>query len=95
MDLENILLYLSGAGTVVAIVAAIVAMGRNRKKDASDDGRLYERIDHISASVDEIKRNQHEAAAQAATILERLAACESSTKSAHKRIDNLEQRINQ
>ena len=94
MELENVLLYLSGAGTVVAIVAAVVAMSRNRRQDASRDGRLYERIDHISASVDEIKRNQHEAAAQAATILERLTACEASTKSAHKRIDSIEQRLN-
>lgn len=94
MELQDVLTYISGVGTIVAIVAAVVAMSRNRKTDASNDGRLYERIDHISASVDEIKRTQHEAAAQAATILERLTACEASTKSAHKRIDSIEQRLN-
>ena len=93
MDIQDVLTLVTAAGTVVAIIASVVAMSRNKKSDAVNQGQLAERIEHISASVDEIKTNQRDAVQQAASILERLASVESSTKSAHHRIDNLENRL--
>lgn len=68
---------------------------RNRdkdiKKDAREDAETKAKLDYISRGVDDIKLDNKQRDREMLKMNERLTMVEASTKSAHKRIDNLEE----
>lgn len=92
--------YLSGAALVASIVAAVVAVlsfrksrTQDTKKEASAEAVLISEIGYVKANTDEIKNEQKEQRKETAQIREDLVAVRESTKSAHKRIDGLEEHV--
>lgn len=94
---ENALTILSVISTICAIVFAYLAFARNRKKDDTDAGRntgtMLSDIGYIKSGVDDIKAEQKEQRKTNIDVMEKIARAEESAKSAHKRIDGIESRI--
>ena len=89
---------LSVVSTVCAIIFGYVAFSRNRKKDEHEDGgreaTMLSDIGYIKANAEEIKAEQKEQRKINTEVVTRLTAVEESAKSAHKRIDGLEGKVN-
>ena len=89
---------ISIAGTICAIVFAIITYKRNNKTDnkgeGKKDGVLLTEIGYIKSGVDDIKRKQEKQDEQHVEVLSRLSAVESSAKQAHHRLDSLEDKLN-
>lgn len=91
------------SGTTVAIISAACAIGgfilcyltffRNTKKDCQEEGKetgsMMSELGYIKANTDEIKRKQEKQDDRHLEIIGRLTDVEASTKSAHKRIDDI------
>lgn len=96
--LEIFLTILSVGSTVCAILFGFMAFRRNQKADDKEEGSLrgtmLTDIGYIKSGVDDIKDEQREQRKTNADFLERLVDCEASAKSAHHRIDGLENRLN-
>lgn len=97
MSLSTISTIFGIAGTVSAIVFAILAFRRNAKSDDTESGKqsgvVLTEIGYIKAGVDDIKRKQDRQDEQHIEVVERLSAVESSAKQAHHRIDAIEKQI--
>lgn len=85
------------AGTVSAIIFAILAFRRNNKTDdtawGKQTGEILTNIGYIKSGVDDIKKKQDRQDEQHLQVVERLSAVESSAKQAHHRIDGIENKI--
>lgn len=94
---EIVALVISIIGALSAI-CAIVAFCINRGKDKYDkgdaDGSLRGDVKYMRNSFDELRLDVKEVARKQDALGERLVRVEESTKSAHKRIDTLEKKIN-
>lgn len=81
-------------GTLLGGVLSYAAFFRNSKQDSEKEGKeagtILTEIGYIKANTEEIKSEQKEQRKTNVELVSRLAAVESSTKSAHKRIDRLE-----
>ena len=84
-------------GTLAAIVFAYVAYARGKSKDDHEEGKtsgtVLTEIGYIKANTDDIKHRQEKWEDNHLKVVERLSAVESSAKSAHHRIDTIEDRI--
>jgi len=93
---EGILTALSVISTLCAIVFGYLAFVRNRDKDketdVKHDATVLTEIGYIKANTDEIKQEQREQRKTNTEVIARLAAVESSAKSAHHRLDRIEGR---
>lgn len=80
--------------TIVGVVLSYAAFARNSKKDSEKEGKeagmILTEIGYIKANTEEIKSEQKEQRKTNVELVSRIAAVESSAKSAHKRIDRLE-----
>ena len=94
--MSNFLQYLSAAGTIAAIVFAVIAYLRNRdsdhEKENKADATVLTEIGYIKANTDEIKMEQKEQRKTNTEFVTRLTAVEASAKQAHHRIDQMEGR---
>lgn len=90
---------LSVISTVCAIVFGYVAFVRNRDKDkegnVKTDAIVLTEIGYIKANTEEIKAEQKEQRKTNTEFVTRLTNVEASAKQAHKRLDYIEQRIDQ
>lgn len=91
------ILALIGSGlTVLSVTIAIFTFYFNRKKEGSDEGRFKGTIEsdikHIKDGVDELKTNTNEIKNDIQNLRERVVIVETSVKSAHHRIDDLQER---
>ena len=90
---------LSVFSTVCAIVFGYIAFVRNRDKDKESDVKhdatVLTEIGYIKANTDEIKAEQKEQRKTNTEFVTRLTDVEASAKQAHKRLDHIEQRIDQ
>jgi len=81
-------------GVVVGMVISYVTFLRNRTKDDTEEGArngvMMAEIGYIKAGIDDIKAEQREQRKAIDSLSSRMARVEESAKSAHKRIDNLE-----
>ena len=91
---EVFLAAIGACGTVCAIIFGYQAYKRNNKGDNRDEGKkdgvVLTELGYIKSNTDEIKAEQREQRKVNTTVEGRLAAVESSAKSAHHRIDRLE-----
>ena len=80
--------------TVLGAVISYATFSRGKGKDDRSDGRqigtVLTELGYIKSNTDEIKAEQREQRKVNTTVEGRLAAVESSAKSAHHRIDRLE-----
>lgn len=88
-------------GTIVAvsgILFAYISYQKNRSKDdkesGKDNGTVLTELGYIKSGVDDIKRKQEKQDERHLEVVERMATLDASTKSAHKRIDMLEDHLN-
>ena len=84
--------YLGIAGVLASILFGYLAFTRNKKADDSLEGRqigtILSDLGYVKANTDEIKAEQREQRRTNLEIFERLSSVESSTKQAHKRLDD-------
>lgn len=80
--------------SIVGAVIAVVGMLRYVKKDTQEDTRcnttLKSDVSYIRTSVDDIRLDIKAQDRRIGDIIERVVRVEESSKSAHKRIDELE-----
>ena len=92
--MSNFLQYLSAAGTIAAIVFAVIAYLRNRdsdhEKENKADATVLTEIGYIKANTDEIKQEQKEQRKTNTEVLTRLTSVEASAAQAHRRLDVIE-----
>jgi len=95
MELTNVLI-----GCICALAALLlsaIAALRNKKKDdeaeGAKDGVMMTVIGYIKAGIDDIKTIQREQGRTIEDLSGRMVRVEESTKSAHKRIDAIEDKV--
>ena len=98
MDIGQIAIVVSVIGGVAGVIFGITTLFRNKKKDDEADGKqagiVLTELGYIKSSVDDIKRKQDRQDEQTVNFLRELTEVKESAKSAHKRIDTLEERMN-
>lgn len=99
MVTQEVLAYIIGiVGTISAIVFGVIAYKRNNKTDneskGKENGMMMTEIGYIKSGVDDIKRKQERQEEHHIEVISRLTTVEESAKSAHHRIDGLEDKIN-
>ena len=81
--------------TVLGAVISYAAFTRNKGKDDKHDGQqigtVLTELGYIKSNTDEIKNEQREQRRVNTEFAERLSSVEASAKSAHHRIDRLEE----
>lgn len=92
--------YLSIILTILTILATILTIYTffiNRKKDNANEGKrsgaFEQKVDDIATRTEEIQRDVRELRERDRLTSELAIAIQESVKSAHKRIDGLEKRI--
>lgn len=94
----DIAVVVSVIGGTAGVIFGIVTLFRNKRKDdeagGKRDGIVLTELGYIKSSVDDIKRKQDKQDEQTVNFLRELSEVKESAKSAHKRIDTLEERIN-
>ena len=74
-------------------IATILAIKRNSKQDAKDEGKnsgvILTEMGYIKSGIDDIKRKQERTDTQYTELHSKTVANESSAKQAHRRIDDL------
>ena len=99
MAAHEILAFVVGIiGTISGVTFAIIAYKRNNKTDnetkGKENGMMMTEIGYIKSGVDDIKRKQEKQEEHHIEVISRLTTVEESAKSAHHRIDGLEDKIN-
>lgn len=83
------------ACTLLGVTFGYINFQRNKTKDTKEETgsftKMAEEVKYISKGVDDIKYDTRNLSKTMSEINERLVRCEESTKSAHKRIDSLEE----
>lgn len=91
--MEIVVQILQAISLPVTLLIGWMGFMRNTKKDAKDDGKIEGTVllelGYIKSGVDDIKAEQRQQRTWNETMVERVAAVESSAKQAHHRIDEL------
>ncbi len=94
---EAILSAISVISGVCAIVFGYIAFVRNRDsdktKEAKSDATILTELGYIKGGIDDVKAEQREQRKTNTDFAGRLVSVEASAKQAHKRIDHIEQQI--
>lgn len=94
---EAVLTVVSVIGSVCAIVFGYIAFVRNRDsdktKEAKSDATILTELGYIKGGIDDVKAEQREQRKTNTDFVGRLVSVEASAKQAHKRIDHIEQQI--
>lgn len=94
---EAILSAISIISGICAIVFGYIAFVRNRDsdktKEAKSDATILTELGYIKGGIDDVKAEQREQRKTNTDFVGRLVSVEASAKQAHKRIDHIEQQI--
>ena len=92
---EAILSAISVISGVCAIVFGYIAFVRNsdKTKEAKSDATILTELGYIKGGIDDVKAEQREQRKTNTDFVGRLVSVEASAKQAHKRIDHIEQQI--
>ena len=93
MDLTTIIAVVGACGAVATIIAAFLGYRKGIKQDGAGEGSLRSDVGYIKAGVDDVKSELKEQRDKHFALAEKVATVEASTKSAHHRIDGLEDDI--
>ena len=90
--------WLAPGALIASIVAAVVALlsflkskNKDQRSDATTEATILTEIGYIKGNTDEIKNGLRDQREKTTELRERVSAVEESAKSAHKRIDRLEE----
>ncbi|MBQ1371681.1 MAG: hypothetical protein IIY70_02000 [Oscillospiraceae bacterium] len=90
--------HISVLAAIAGIIFGLASFFRNKKKDDSDEGKqtgtIMSELGYIKAGVDDMKRKQEKTDDTIIGFMKELTAVQESTKQAHKRLDVLEDRVN-
>ena len=78
---------------VVAIVALLLKGRGETKSNAAESARTQAKLDSIAGGVDDIRVEQRAVRERVDGLAERMAGVEASTRSAHKRLDELDKEV--
>lgn len=96
---EGILTALSVISTLCAIVFGYIAFVRSRdsdkQKEAKSDATILTELGYIKGGIDDVKAEQREQRKMNTDFIGRLVSVEASAKQAHKRLDHIEQQLDQ
>ena len=101
MNTVTLTIIISILGAICAIVGSVLAVSNlfrtSRKEatteataDATSNTRLETKLDYVAKGVDDIRLDNKEQGRRLNDISDKVARIDESTKSAHKRIDDLE-----
>lgn len=85
---------LAAIAAAVAIVTFFINRGKAKYDEGADSGTMKGDIKYIRNSFDDLRLEVKEINRNQTALNERVARVEESAKSAHKRIDTLEEKIN-
>lgn len=81
--------------TLIGVIIGIATFSRNRDKDikkaAKEDAETKAKLDYISRGVDDIKLDNKQRDREFSKMNDRITIVEQSVKSAHRRLDVLEE----
>ncbi len=80
-------------GVCCSAFAAWLGYRNGLKKDGNAEGSLHTDVRHIRTSVDDLKLEQRNFISLHYDLAERVAKVETSDKSAHHRIDGIEEKL--
>lgn len=87
--------FLTAGGLLVAGLSLAVALRKDTRGDARSQGEQMAMLTSISTGVDDIRLEQRRMRDRADQQAKELAECVSNCKSAHRRLDEHERRLNQ
>ena len=88
MDASTIL---SAAAVLIALVGLIAASRKDTRQDAAGVAKIEAKLDSISSGVEDIRVETRTTRGRVDALSERVAAVESSCRSAHHRLDQLQE----
>ena len=89
----NMSVIISLAGVFCTIFGTWAGYRNGIRKDAGKEGTLRSDIGYIKSSVDDLKGEQRNCNQLHYSLAERVGRVEESAKSAHRRIDGIEEKI--
>lgn len=87
MDLKDIL---SAVAVLLSLAALLLNSRKETRQDAAGTARLEAKLDSISSGVEDIRVETRTMRSRVDGLAERVSAVESSVKSAHHRLDQLQ-----
>lgn len=85
-------------GGIAGIVFGVITYARNRRQDNTSEGQrngeIMSELGYIKSGVDDVKRKQERSDETIMGFMRDITAVQESTKQAHKRLDILEDRVN-
>lgn len=87
MDLKDIL---SAVAVLLSLAALLLNSRKETRQDAAGSARLEAKLDSISSGVEDIRVETRTMRSRVDGLAERLSAVESSCRSAHHRLDQLQ-----
>ena len=81
---------ISGAALLISGAALLLNGRKESRADAAGSARVEAKLDSIGSGVEDIRVEMRTIRGRVDTLSERLSAVESSCKSAHHRLDQLE-----
>lgn len=80
-------------GVITSIGTAYMGYKKGLKQDGNAEGSLRSDVGYIKAGVDDLKAEQKNLTSKHYDLSDRVARAEESVKSAHHRIDGIENRL--
>jgi hypothetical protein len=97
METGSVIALIGAAGTICGVVFGYIGYQRGLKKECKEDGQnsgaLMSDIGYIKSGIDDLKRKQETSEARHFALVERVTKVEESAKSAHHRIEGIEERL--
>ena len=81
---------LSGAAVLISIIGLLLSGRKGTREDAAGAARLEAKLDSISSGVEDIRVETRTTRGRVDALSERVAAVESSCRSAHHRLDQMQ-----
>ena len=82
--------FLSLAAVIVSLVGVLLSTRKTTRDDAAGSARLETKLDSISSGVEDIRVEMRAMRGRVDGLAERVSAVESSVKSAHHRLDQMQ-----
>ena len=99
MEINALTAIVGGLGTLIVILINVTRFSKDRDKDvrssASEQAVINTKLDVISNGVDSVRVDLKMLEKEQSRIMERVTRNEEKADSAHKRIDKLEERVNE
>lgn len=83
---------ISGAAMLIALAGFVLNSRKETRQDAAGTARVEAKLDNIGTGVEDIRVEMRGMRGRIDGLAERLSAVESSCKSAHHRLDNLQKK---